>query len=560
MKRFLLVLCAVVFHSMLVSQPKMVVVIVLDQFPQEYLTRFGPYFSHDGGFEYLLSHGASFVNAQYEHAYTKTAPGHTALLSGAYGHYSGIIANHWYDRAKKKIVGCVDDETEKTLFYNDKGKSPRTLQTYTFGDMLKLHSHFQSRVISLSNKDRSAVLMGGKFGTAYWVEDSSFVSSTYYMRALPVFMQEFNNSGIFQRFFGKAWTELQPATASRICDVDDAPYEESPGHLGRTFPHLVTGESPDHRSASYYDDLVQTPFAETILLEAAKKACAAESLGLRNGITDLLCVGVSSTDEIGHPYGPDSHEVFDMALRTDAMLGDFLRFLDKHVGLDNCVIALSSDHGIPPIPEYLKKTRPGIEAGRVGIAAVTRRATEIFERVFPQVPQGSKWLSQVVEGDVYLNRDLFEKFHIPLDSAADLLRDSLPSFGTPFAAAYTQKELRQGRAYDKFAGMVARSCYPARSGDVMYIVKPYYLNMGDSAGTTHGEPYAYDTHVPLILMGKSIAQGVYQREVHPTDLAPTLSAILGVELPPNAEGKVLEEVLMQGRSGFLKESEQAKKK
>jgi len=519
---------------------KLVVIISLDQFPYEYLTRFQPYFS-DRGFNYLMSHGANFTNARYEHAYTKTSPGHAALISGTYSHLNGITSNRWYDRVRKKSVNSVDDETVQLLGAHGIGRSPRNLLTNTVGDMLMLHTNFRSKVISIGEKDRSAVLMGGKFGKAFWFDDSVVVTSSYYYSTLPGWVENFNHSGIFQRYLGREWTEVEPAQAGEICDRDDAPYEGGVPGIGNSFPHTIRGGSAGHPDSKYYELLAYSPFSTEILLDGARRVFATESLGTR-GVTDMLCIGVAATDLIGHVFGPASHEVFDNAIRTDSMLSGFLSFLDDRVGLSNCVIALTSDHGIAPIPEYIRKKNPRYPAGRVGLGEITRLTARILGGRFAVNETGTKWIEQVIDEDIYLNRDLLKQKNIPAEEAMKALKDSLSSL-PQFAAAYTRDEIEHSAVLDQLGMMVRRTYYPSRSGDVMFILRPFFINGSDSVGTSHGQPYDYDTHVPLILFGKNIKPGNYPEEVSPVDLAPTLSEVLQIEFPPLREGRVLKEAI-----------------
>ena len=542
MKKILLfVLTAIGFLSprLDAQEPKLVVIISLDQFPYEYITRFQPYFGKNG-FNYLLKNGANFTNARYEHAFTKTAPGHAAIVTGAYGHINGIISNRWYDRSRRKGVNSVDDESVQLLGIRGTGQSPKNLLTYTVGDMLRMHTGFRSKVISVSNKDRAAVLMGGKLGKAFWFDDSAVVSSTYYMPSLPAWLVDFNASGAMKQFFGKQWTETNPAAASKICDVDDAPYEQNLSALGRVFPHPVTGRDDRTISSSYYDALAYSPFSTELLFTIVRNAFAAETLGSR-GVTDMLCVGVSVTDLVGHAYGPQSHEVFDNALRTDSMLAQFFAFLDANVGLRNCVITLTSDHGIAPIPEYIRIHTPRAEAGRIRGSEINSLATAALDKAFGKTA-GHPWIDQVVETEIYISREAISEKHLSLETVTHTVKDSLSNV-SPFVAAFTRDEIERNTANGPFAKQVERSFYPGRSGDVFLILKPYYIGSGDTAGTNHGQPYDYDAHVPLIVVGKDIKPGTYEGEVSPIDLAPTLSELLKIEFPPSREGRALREAM-----------------
>ncbi len=546
MKRFFLItvlsLSFAGFRYVHSEEPKLVVLVSLDQFPYEYLTRFEPYFSKNG-FQFLLRNGANFTNAQYEHAYTKTAPSHAALITGVYGHINGITANKWYDRTRKKEVNSVDDDSVKLLGINGEGCSPRNLEVYTVGDMLRRKTHLRSKVIGISNKDRSAILMAGKLGTAFWFVDSIVTTSTYYMPDAPSWLKMFNTSGAFQRYFGKQWTETDPKTASIVCNDDDTSYKASSLGLGKTFPHPLVGKNPRAITPSFYQAIEHTPFATTLLLEVCRKAVIEESLGVR-GTTDMLCVGVSAIDEIGHSYGPQSREVFDDAVRTDRMLGEFFHFLDKRLGLRHCVIILTSDHGIAPVPEYQKKKHPGVEAGRVSSSQVLKLSEQALESVFGKPPAEKKWVAQVLETDIYLDAGVLNEKNISLNQAIQVVKDSISS--QPFvAAAYTQKDFEHIDSSDHSGMRLGKTFYPQRMGDIMLILKPYFIVSSDSTGTNHGQPYEYDSHVPLIFYGKEFISGVYRERVSPIDLAPTLAEILKTPPLPFCEGHVLREAVKE---------------
>ncbi|MBI3193859.1 MAG: alkaline phosphatase family protein [Ignavibacteriae bacterium] len=524
-----------------ISQPKLFVLIVVDQLPYEQLERFKPYFS-DNGFNYLMNNGANFINTNYEYAYTKTACGHAAIATGTNPDMNGIVGNAWYDRTKKKTVNCVGDENEQLVGKEGAGKSPRTLTTYTLGDMLKLSTNFRSKVIGVSNKDRAAILTGGKFGNAYWTDGAGFVSSTYYAKELPAWVTKFNKSGFIQKFFGQKWELLKPEIAATICDEDSNTYESSYAGMGATFPHFVTGDDRTKISDSYFTAVETSPFLTEILFEFAKQTITAESLGTR-GVTDMLSVGISATDIIGHNYGPNSPEVFDNLLRTDKYIAEFLSFLDKQFGLYNCLIALSADHGIAPIPEYLVKKSPLTDAGRIGTDSVKKACLNILNNKFSAAE--SLWVEKVVENNIYVNKEFIKNSRHPDESAIlQTLKDSLP-LRLPVFASYTLEDLEKNSLPEKLRQQVQHSCYPPRCGDLMFVFKPYWILDGAKDGTNHGMPWKYDTHVPLIFFGSNVTPGTFADDASPIDLAPTVASLLGIEFPASGAGKVRSEIVLQ---------------
>ncbi|MBX2990392.1 MAG: alkaline phosphatase family protein [Bacteroidetes bacterium] len=524
------------------SSPKLIVVISLDQFRYDYITRFGQHFGK-GGFRYFLENGANFTNASFKHAINTTGPGHAALLSGTYGNVNGIIGNDWFDRDSRKWMYCVEDRNAALIGSQGTGRSPRNFIGSTLGDELRMKYGFHAKVVSVSNKDRAAILMGGKMPNGvYWMKDSVFISSNYYANELPAWVKQFNRSGYIDSFFGKVWNKKLPDSAYRFMDDDNVPYETDQDGSGRTFPHTINGLDTTKITPSYYWSLARSPFSSEILNEFAKKAIEAENLGQR-GLTDLLCVGFSAPDIVGHAYGPHSIEVMDMALRTDQILADFLSFLEKRIGLSNCVFVLSADHGVAPIPEYMKRHHPNADAGRVRVDSLKEFCSRVLTRRFGEPQNDAKWIDAIVANNIYFNRETFQQMKVPtLEWAASELADSLRTYH-PIAAAYSSSQLSALAATGPVENKLKRSFHKVRSGDVVYALRPYWTESNWTAGASHGEPYEYDAHVPLVFVGAGIRKGTYAVEASPVDIAPTLSALLGIELPAGRGGRVLTEAL-----------------
>ncbi|HEY4643207.1 MAG TPA: alkaline phosphatase family protein, partial [Bacteroidota bacterium] len=424
------------------------------------------------------------------------------------------------------------------------GRSPRNFIGATFGDQLKLHTNFQAKVISVSNKDRAAILMGGKLAdAAYWSEDSLFVTSTYYRSDLPDWVQSFNRSGWYRSYFGKEWKLLLPESEYRRIGPDDGVGESDYFGKGTRFPHRVDGGNPEKMTRGYTYALLTSPFGAEVLEQFAEEAVKAERLGQR-GVTDLLCLGISSTDYVGHAFGPQSWEAMDMTVRMDRLLAKFLAFLDSTVGIANCVLVLTSDHGIAPIPELLTKARPSIDAGRVTEFQLLSPAAEALEAQYGALSSDSVWMRLVEGGNIYLEEKALVEKGLERDRAARIVQEAISAL--PFvAAAFTQSDLSQSAVSGDLAEACRYSYFPTRSGDVLVVLKPYYFP-GDPrypAGTTHGSPYSYDAHVPLLIAGPRIVPGTYYDRVSPADIAPTLSVLLGVEFPPRVQGRILSEAM-----------------
>lgn len=537
--RLFLVSCALHFISY--SSPKLVVVISLDQFKYEYLTRFRAYYGSEG-FQRLIANGANFSNAVYKHAFNMTGPGHAVILTGAYGNVNGIVANSWYDQTAQQNVYCVADKNVSIVGASGEGRSPANLIAPTFGDELRLHTGFVSKVVSVSHKDRAAILLGGKMANgAFWLADSNFVSSTYYMDSLPTWVRKFNASGVVTSFFGKTWQAVLPEGAYATMDNDDVPYESNWSTTGRIFPHLIRGEDPVHITKSYYSALLTSPFGNEVLAALAKAAIEGERLG-QDVYPDLLCVNFSSFDYVGHSFGPHSREIIEMAVQTDRLLAEFLQYLDTRVGLKNTVVVLTSDHGVTPIPEYIRAHYPNADVGRISRTRIEEHCDSSLVNAFGKPLDGRKWVKRTIEGNIYLDHTVLSEMKLDLDRVAAALADSLMDLHE-IALAIPRQMFLAGSTQSPLEEKLRRSFHPKRSGDVMFALKPFYYEDASSEGAEHGHPYDHDAHVPLIIMGVGIQNGTYATECSPADIGPTLSALLGIEFPAAREGRVLVEAL-----------------
>ncbi len=549
------------FHSLLVclvaavvaprgaaaeGRPALVVVLTIDQFRGDYLERFREHFV-PGGFRLLLEQGANFTDCRYRHAVTKTACGHAVVLTGVHANHHGIVNNAWTDRDTLKRVNCVEDASVQLIGRPESrggvrlpsaatvaGASPRRLLASTVGDELKLR-HGQSKVIGISNKDRSAILLAGKLAdAAYWMDKGTMVSSTHYMKGLPEWARAFNAAGRVESYFGKTWDRLLPAKVyDAVQGPDDMPGEHGDYGMGQTFPRVVNGGAATLTSA-FYEAFEGAPFKSEVLLDFARAAVEHENLG-RRGHTDVLCLSFSTNDVVGHNYGPDSHEVMDITLRTDRMLAEFFAFLEQRVGLKNCTIVFTADHGIAPLPERVKAAGSTLSAGRIDNVALLRTCEDALNAAYGPLAAGRKWLL-VDENWLFFQRDVLKEKGVASAAAEKVVRDALLTIGF-VEAAYTRTELNAGAITGPLAEGVLLSHYGERSGDVYYHMKPFWVDR--KTGTNHGTPYVYDVHVPLLWLGVGVKPGVYGQRVGVDDVAPTLSRILGLLAPPLSQGNVL---------------------
>ena len=510
---------------------KLVVGIVIDQFRTDYLVRFADQFV-DGGFRRMLTTGANFANAAYIHTPTYTACGHATFMTGATPSMNGIVGNEWFDRTANRRVTSVSDSNAKLVGGRPDaaGMSPSRLVGDTIGDGLRFATAGKAKVVGISYKDRSAILPAGKRPNgAYWYDASTgrFVTSTYYFPEMPAWAQKFNQETRPDRFFGKKWERLLPAEAYSRSRPDDAPEEPVP--TARTFPYTIDGGETAPGS-KFYARFEVTPFANEHLVEFAKAAIDGEGLGA-DDVTDLLTISFSSNDLVGHNYGPYSQEVQDMTLRTDRLFASLFDYLDKRFGAGRTLVVLTADHGVAPIPEYTRGLGYG---GRVPNRKVPETVEAELKAKFGEGP----WVKQWVNSNLYIDDAVSAKQKISMAEVQRTACDAILKI-EGIAACFTRADL-EGRTHPDtpVARSVLRGFFPSRSGDVIVVPQPYYF-ISEALGTTHGTPYSYDTHVPIIFMGAGVVKGTHYEDCSPADIAPTLAAILGITPPSNAEGRVL---------------------
>jgi Type I phosphodiesterase / nucleotide pyrophosphatase len=515
----------VAFASAYNAHPKLVVVIVIDQFRGDYLERYHDQFG-DGGFRLLTDHGANFTDCNYDYANTRTAPGHATLFTGAYSDGHGIAANEWWDPKKRKMVTSVEDDniqlvglaTPNTMSATLAGASPRNLLADTLGDELKLATQGKSRVLAVSLKDRAAVLPGGfAADAAYWIDARSgaWITSTYYRPDLPKWAKDFNAANRAAKYWGRDW-------------------KNNDGEVVRSTAHR---KSKDGTDAGFYEVVGSTPFANEYELEFAKELVVYENLG-GGQATDLLVVSLSPNDILGHQVGPDSPEMAAMALALDRELADFFNFLGHQVGLADLWIALSADHGVSALPDAAKKLRipaANLDAGKLE-AQINNSLTAKFSRGHPasyvKLDYPVAWLDQEAFSQVK-ERDAETAVGEAMKQAG--LRDY-----------FTKSQLAEGEVPNTALGKKFLHSYSPEGGwYVMGVPEPY--TVGPGKGTDHASPYTYDTHVPLAFYGLPFRVGTYRTHAEPVDLAATLASLLGINAPTHAVGRVLTEALIPSR-------------
>ena len=508
--------------------PRLVVVIAVDQLRADYLDRFRPWFGPDG-FNRFFRTGAVYPRARYEHVTTETCPGHAVMLTGSYGGVNGIVANQWYDPVQGRPVYCVEDGSVTLVGGRGAGRSPRRLLGATVGDLLELATAGRSRVVTVSAKDRAAIMLGGhRADAAYWIVDTLFVTSSWYRRDLPAWVSAVNHSRAVTRYFGTQWERVLPASAYALMGPDDVAAEAEVEGMGRTFPHRIVD----------LDGFDHSPMADQAVADFAMRAMREEGMG-RDSIPDLLAISFSATDRIGHLYGPDSHEIMDQMVRLDRMLARLFAFLDRTVGPGRTLIVLTADHGVAPLPEKLAEGKP--DGPRRLDPAVLDSAVSLALTDRYGVPPGSGWVSYDESPLLYLSRTALAARKVGLEAAERVAQAALlvmPGVND----AVTGVELTRLRAGGAESDVI-RSYYPARGADLYYFLDPYWLPTTDSTGTGHGSRWRYDQEVPLLWLGPGVRPGVRGEPATVADLAPTLSRLLGLPTPGGAQGRVLGEIL-----------------
>jgi predicted AlkP superfamily pyrophosphatase or phosphodiesterase len=524
--------CAISLDAETPSRPKLILSILVDQFRYDYVERLHDQFG-EGGLKMLTDRGSFMTFARYNYCPTITGPGHASFFSGATPSSHGIIANDWFDKRTGKMMYCVSDPDAAGVGTDSPAgrMSPRNFIGSNFSDMMRMH--YQSKVIGISMKDRGAILPAGrKPAGAYWWESASgnFITSTYYRPELPAWVKQFNDRQRAKDFIGQTWDRL--LDASQYPWPDDAPGEQAlSGEKKVTFPHVV------NPSKKGFETIMPTPYGNQLLLEVAEAALDGEALG-QGPQPDVLSVSFSSIDYCGHSFGPYSQEAQDIVLRFDRQLAELFQYVDKKIGLANVAIVLTADHGVMPLPEFA--AAQGLDGQRSDTIAVVGDLLQALEARFGtghylRVPK-------IIEGNIYLNHEELKEKKLAVSEVTDFVREWALGTGK-FQAVYSREQLLDGRAPGALGERVLNGYNAERSGDVVLIYKPYTISWG-ATGTTHGSPYSYDTHVPVLFYGPSFKPGRYPDEFYITDIVPTLCAAMHIDEPAASIGKPFGKILV----------------
>jgi hypothetical protein len=532
------------------ERPKLVVLVVFDQMRGDYLRKWQPLFI-DGGFKRLQSEGAWFTNCHYPYAYTLTAPGHTSLVTGTTPSKHGIIANDWYDRVSQTSISSVTPPAESVR----QGKGPYRRRAQTVGDALLDILMGRSRVFSFSIKDRAAILMAAlKANACYWFEpkQGQLVTSPFYRDEPHKWIRDLNKRNMPEQYLGKSWEKFRPnLDYAKFSGPDDFFAEGIGYNQGQTFPHpWVVGKGKDAKE-KYYEALDTSPAGSEMLVTIVETAIREEKIGQTDNV-DLLCLSFSSNDLIGHCWGPDSQEVLDITLRSDVIIKNLLDLLDAKVGKGNYVFAMSADHGVCPLPEFAKLQ--GKDAGRLAPELLTTQVEAFLNKTFLKEGEKAPWLLLPKKANpwIYLNQPTLKELKLEPERVERALADWLT--GQPgVEKAFTRSEMMAGKAPASGAALfesVRRSFHADGSGDVMVILKPYHLfsppllsknpEKIEAYRTTHGTPHPYDTHVPLLVMGRGVKAGERDDRIAPQAMASILARALRIMAPRDAEYPVPE--------------------
>lgn len=523
--------------------PRLVVGIVVDQMRQEYLYRFAPKFG-EGGFKRLINDGFMVRNGHYNYAPTVTGPGHASVYTGSTPAIHGIIGNSWYDKDLKENVNCVSDPRYTVVGVREGNGdvSPWRLEVTTIADELKLATQKRGKVIGMSIKDRGAVLPAGHMADgAYWYNSrtGNFITSTYYHEQLPRWVERFNKRNLPDKYLSQEWNTVYPIEQYVESGPDDTPYENRIGGKDKpVFPYNLKSL----RKPNEYGLLSTTPFSNDYLVEFAKAALDGEQLG-QDDITDLLAISFSATDGLGHAVGPRAVEIQDMYIRLDRSLEDLLKTLDAKVGAGNYTVFLTADHAVADNAQFSIDNR--LPGGLIDGSAIGKGLSEHLGKYFPE--------RQIVEafsgGQVFFNHEAFQ--NDPKASGVELLIATELTVNylmkqEGIASVYSEKTLRESDYSEGGPkGMIARAHHLKRGGDVVIVPQSGWYMSTSKTGTTHGSPWTYDTHVPMLFYGNGIRKGTSVKHQNITDIAPTIAVLLQIPFPSGCTGQPVEEALQK---------------
>jgi hypothetical protein len=546
---FIIVLFPICSLAKSADKPKLVVGIVIDQMRWDYLYRYNDRYTQ-GGFKRLMNEGFNCQNTMINYLPSFTAPGHATIYTGAVPAIHGISGNDWIDNQTGQYCYCTGDKRAGIKESDAIGMSPKYLLTTTVTDELRLATNMRSKVFSISLKDRSSIFPAGHTANgAYWFDDTTgnFISSNSYCKKLPDWMEQFNDKNYPDSMLRKKWEPLYPLETYRQSSTDNNAYEgKFFNEAAPIFPHEV-------RPGGYYR-LRFTPFGNNIIFRLATTCIEGESLGQKKE-TDFLCLSFSATDYAGHKYGPNSVEMEDMFLRFDQELGSFLKYLDDKIGKGNYTVFLTADHGGAHNANYLQDL--GIFAGLADEEKLFPLLNGFLKEKFGK----DSLVRTLMNYQVYLNEERIMKSSLNRKSIKEAIiawllgtdkneYASQPTsqkivFRCPVNIAYAvdMEEANYSHVPEPVRTMIVNGYYRQRSGSIQFIPNPGWYSMEVATGTTHGTWNPYDTHIPLLWYGWGIKKGETHRTINITDIAPTISALLRIQMPNGCIGNAITEIV-----------------
>jgi predicted AlkP superfamily pyrophosphatase or phosphodiesterase len=520
-------------NAQAIERPKLVVGIVIDQMRWDYLYRYYERYADNGGFKRFLNRGFSCENTFIPYVPTVTACGHSSIYTGSVPAITGITGNLWWDREQMRTVYCTEDGSVNTVGSSSSlGKmSPKNLLVATICDELRLATNFRSKVVGIAIKDRGGILTAGhSANAAYWYDNTTgdWITSTYYMNELPKWVDEFNKKKSVDNYYQQGWNLLFDANTYAQSTGDEKKYEGKP--FGDKFPYDLK-----KFIGRNYGVLSVTPFGNTFTTEFAKASITSEQLGADN-VTDFLAISYSSPDYIGHTFGPNSVEAEDGFLRLDKELGNLFDFLDMKVGKDQYMVFLSADHGVAQAPEYMNENK--LPGGRVFLATITSNLNKNLKEKYN--------LDAIIVSDenyqLHLNHPRLDSAKVNKTELTEWIVDRL-SKEPGVARCFSLNDVNSVPLPARIRDMINNGYYPRRNGEIQLILLPQYIDAYGNSGTTHGLWNPYDSHIPLLWYGWGIKTGKTNRETYMTDIAPTIAALLRIQMPGGSIGKVIEDAM-----------------
>lgn len=518
-----------------VPRPKLVVGLVVDQMRWDYLYRYYDRYAADGGFKRLLNKGFRCENTFINYIPSYTACGHATIYTGSIPAIHGITGNEWWQVLEKKEMYCVQDDAVRGVGTNSAAgqMSPRNMMVTSICDELKLATNFRSKVVGVAFKDRGGILPAGHAAdAAYWYEAATgkFITSTYYMQQLPGWVNEFNNKKLPDTYLKQGWNTLYPPNTYVQSTSDEQPFEGKPfGPEQKGFPYKL-----EQFVGNNYGALTNTPYGNTLTKDMAMAAVNGEELG-KDSITDFLAISFSTPDYIGHSFGPNSIEAEDNFLRLDKDLGQLFQFLDKKVGAGQYLVFISADHAVAHVPAYMaEKKLPGASVN-------STKFDQSIDSILKKKYGNHKLIATQQNAQLFFNHDLIDSLKLNKKEISTDIINYL-SKQPDIERVFELQNVINEPLVHKLKTSVVNGYYPKRSGDIQFIMKPGYF-FGGTMGTTHGSPYPYDTHIPLVWYGWKVKPGMSSREMYMTDIAPTIATMLSIQMPNGSVGTAISEVI-----------------